>query len=152
MWKQLVFLTAIIFVSGCTQQIDIAKEKEAMVQADRDFSKLSIEKGTYEAFDTYMTDSTTIYRNRQHPFTGREAIRAILPEDDPGTLKWEPFFADISASGDFGYTLGDYDYTYADSAGNEQVSKGYYVTIWKKQPDGSWKYVFDTGIQAPKEE
>lgn len=151
MKKLLIFLPVLFIMFGCTNQIDIAAEKEAMMQADRDFSRLSIEQGMYEAFDTYMTDSATIYRNHQHPFTGREAIRSILPKDDLGTLKWEPLYADIAQSGDLGYTLGKYEYIFTDSTGAEQISKGYYVTIWKKQADGSWKYVFDTGVQAPED-
>jgi ketosteroid isomerase-like protein len=150
--KLLIFLPVLFIMSACTDGVDTPGKKESMMQADRDFSRLSIEQGTYEAFDTYMADSATIYRNNQHPFTGREAIRSILPEDDPGTLQWEPLYADIAQSGDLGYTLGKYEYIFTDSTGAEQVSEGYYVTIWKKQPDGSWKYVFDTGVQAPKEE
>jgi ketosteroid isomerase-like protein len=47
--------------------------------------------------------------------------------------------------------LGNSQYTIKDSTGAAKVYHGFYVTIWKKQADGSWKYVFDTGTDGPEE-
>jgi ketosteroid isomerase-like protein len=32
-----------------------------------------------------------------------------------------------------------------------EINKGTYLTIWEKQPDGSWKFVVDTGTQGLSE-
>ena len=150
----LILTMVVVLIAGCCQEeaMDLNAAKESLMQADRDFSTLSIEKGMYEAFDTYMDDSATIYREGQHPFIGREAIRPLFPKEGGGTLEWEPFKAEVAESDDLGYTLGKWTYTATGKDGSESKSYGYYVSIWKKQADGSWKYVFDTGISAPKEQ
>lgn len=68
------------------------------------------------------------------------------------TLRWDPFFVDVSESADLGYTLGRYELNSDDSAGHGQTIRGYYVTIWRKKSDGSWKFVFDTGNEIPPSE
>lgn len=139
-----------VFVSmvGCSRDMNRERMTERLLEADRAFSRFSIERGTAAAFDRFAAEEAVIFRDHRHPITGREAIRELL-QGSGGTLRWEPYFADLAGSGDLGYTLGKYDHTYTDETGEEQHSYGYYVTIWKKQPDGSWKYVFDSGIEAP---
>jgi ketosteroid isomerase-like protein len=53
--------------------------------------------------------------------------------------------ADISASGDLGYTYGTYEFRAVGKDGNPVVEHGKYTSIWKKQRDGSWKVVLDMG-------
>ena len=72
-------------------------------------------------------------------------MQAAIAEEATGVLTWEPDFADVAKSGDLGYTWGRYTYTSFDST--ESPSCGFYVTIWKKQLDGSWRFVFDAGNQ-----
>ena len=122
-----------------------------LLETDRAFSKMSAEKGLYEAFDFFMDDNATLYRDRHHPFSGRESIRPILSTNPNATLTWEPNSAEIAASGDLGYTLGRWEYALKDSTGESSSSFGYYVSIWKKQNDGNWKWVFDSGISGPTE-
>jgi ketosteroid isomerase-like protein len=61
--------------------------------------------------------------------------------------------ADISSSGDMGYTYGTYEFASSDRNGKPVVDHGKYTTIWKKQKDGSWKVVLDmgnAGIEPPQ--
>jgi len=62
----------------------------------------------------------------------------------------KPFHADIAASGDLGYTLGTYELRAKDEAGKATVAYGKYCSVWKKQPDGSWKWVVDVGTSSPE--
>ena len=148
--KTILFLraTSMIF-AGCQKEVDLQKAKEELLDTDRQFSQLSMEKGRYAAFNAYMADSATMYRNNAHPFIGRAVIRESLSKATAGTLKWEPTSAEVAKSGDLGYTLGKYIFSYADSSGQQYAVDGYYVTIWKKQSDGAWRFVFDSGVQAP---
>jgi ketosteroid isomerase-like protein len=41
------------------------------------------------------------------------------------------------------YTYGSYIFTTIDASGNKQESRGKFHTVWKKQADGSWKFVYD---------
>ncbi|MCX6240170.1 MAG: hypothetical protein NTY07_21955, partial [Bacteroidia bacterium] len=75
---------------------------------------------------------------------GKEAIRkqyASFPRK--AKLDWAPDFADVSASGDLGYTYGKYTLTSTDSIGNITQSGGIFHTVWKRQPDGQWRFVWD---------
>jgi len=57
--------------------------------------------------------------------------------------------AEIARSGDLGYTYGNYEFITMDSLQKESKTYGNYVTIWKRQADGSWKYVLDGGVSTP---
>ena len=60
-----------------------------------------------------------------------------------GILVWKPDYVDVSESGDLAYTYGKYTFTSRDSTGRKVVSKGIFHTVWKRQEDGSWKFVWD---------
>ena len=148
----LIVVTGLFVLAGCSQTPDINQAKQSLLDVDRVFSTMSVDSGLYQAFDHFMADSATILRDNAHPIMGREAIRELYAGAG-GTLSWEPIFADVSRSADLGYTIGKYKYVLTDTTGAERVSDGYYITIWKKQPDGQWKYVFDTGTSGtPPEE
>ena len=81
------------------------------------------------------------------PVIGKKDISADFEafSDSGFTLTWEPLDADMSKSGDRGYTYSLYtSFIKADSS----VMRGKYVTIWKKQSDGLWKYVLDGGNEG----
>lgn len=128
--------------------IDIEKEKEALLEVDRQFAKLSVEKGTVEAFKTYLAEDATILRNGNHPYVGKENILLLLAKGPDGILNWEPYFVEIGAAAGLGYTLGRYTFTLHPETEKEVIGYGYYVSIWKKM-NGEWKLVFDTGNQSP---
>lgn len=148
----LFLLITLSLLAGCSTPTNPARDKEGLLQADRDFSKMSADKGMYDAFDYYMADSATHFRANSLPIVGRENIRALMSGETGATLAWEPYQVDVAASGDLGYTLGKWQYVAVDTAGNESISTGHYVSIWKKQPDGTWKYVFDAGTSDPPKE
>ena len=139
----------VITTMGCAARVDNEREKEQLIRTDREFSALSIEKGRYAAFDRYMDDDAVMYRDGAHPFKGREAIRELLSKGGGGALEWEPFLAGVAGSGDLGYTLGKWVFTVTDSLGAGQKAYGYYVSIWRRRQGGSWKWVFDSGIDGP---
>ena len=57
-----------------------------------------------------------------------------------GLLAWEPIAS--GKHGSLGYTVGKGTFTGKTPADNWRST---YVTIWKQQPDGGWKVLFDTG-------
>jgi ketosteroid isomerase-like protein len=66
-------------------------------------------------------------------------------------LSWYPIVADIALAGDMGYTTGPWEYK-ADLHDAKPVAWGNFLTVWKRQPDRSWKFVIDLGISNPKPE
>jgi len=65
------------------------------------------------------------------------------------SLTWTPVKAEMAASGDLGYTYGNYVFTAPDKEGKLVTSYGKYTSIWKKQKDGQWKVVVDMGNSSP---
>jgi uncharacterized protein (TIGR02246 family) len=41
---------------------------------------------------------------------------------------------------------GHYRFTYPPKDGQPQVESGYYVVVWRKQADGTWRILLDTGL------
>src|SRR5271168_2366422 len=58
-------------------------------------------------------------------------------------LVWHPDKVGVARSGDLGYTSGSYSWSFKDASGKTVLDKGKYLTVWKKQADGSWKVLFD---------
>lgn len=78
--------------------------------------------------------------------TGSGAIRKLIASDfaiKDYKLVWRTEKAGVARSGDLGYTSGGYDWSFTDAAGRSIKDKGKYLTVWKKQADGSWKVLFD---------
>ncbi len=145
-------IVLVTVLAGCGVNMNSDKSKSELIKVDGEFSNMSVEKGIAEAFVSYAADSAIILRDNRLPIVGRSAIGHMWADVQEGAqLVWEPDFADIAASGDLGYTIGHWTYSTTDSSGETQSSKGRYVTIWKKQDDGNWKYVFDSGTTDPEE-
>ena len=129
----------------------IEQNKQSLIKADNDFYIASIEKGTGKAFIDFADDSVILLRQQQFPIIGKSELAKyyINRESEKTPLKWEPLKAEASLDGSLGYTFGKWEYTNIDKGGKESTSYGNYVTIWKKQKDGSWKYVLDGGSTTP---
>jgi ketosteroid isomerase-like protein len=146
MKKIILFFVGTILLLGC--QNKEAREKkmarDQIYQTEKSFEKMAAEKGLAEAFSFYVADSGIVSR-RDTLLQGKGTIRKFYEgRDKPGiSLKWTPDFIDVSASCDLGYTYGRYTYSVTDSTGKVSESKGYFHTVWKKQVDGSWRFVWD---------
>lgn len=78
--------------------------------------------------------------------TGREAIGKLFGGffQMPGfTMEWHPTRVEVAQSGELAYTSGTYSDSAQDASGKTVQDRGKYVTIWKKQKDGSWKVQLD---------
>ncbi len=112
---------------------------------DSEFSDYSKEHGMRKAFMEYIDDDGVMMKDNALPFKGARAIDFISSMNDSSVeLTWEPQGGDISNSGELGYTYGIYEMR----DGSDKVERGTYVTIWKKQEDGKWKFVLDSGNQG----
>jgi ketosteroid isomerase-like protein len=116
------------------------------MDADREFARVTAEKGV-DGWVEFFAENGAMLPAGRPLVRGKQDIQNLMNpsfEDQSFSLVWEPTEADISASGDLGYTIGRYEST-AAAADGTTTTLGKYVTIWKKQPDGSWKVVVDIG-------
>jgi ketosteroid isomerase-like protein len=143
-----LFFILIFFLSACVNPDKGKKllEKE-LIQTDLDFSKRSNQKGRNEAFLFYAADSVILLRQGNYPLVGKKALTEHLKtiSDNQFHLQWTPIKAEVS--GNLGYTFGNWELRLT---GKDTVIYGNYVTIWKKLPDGTWKYLLDGGNDTPK--
>jgi ketosteroid isomerase-like protein len=121
------------------RQVKVSTEIEALLAREREFSRASATRGPQQSFATYAAADVRLFRNDQQPFVGKRAAVAALPAS-PVVWTWEPTFADVSRSGDLGYSYGTYRLTSADPAA--KVETGNYYRIWKKQGN-NWRVVAD---------
>lgn len=127
-----------------------AQEKmsaQPLIDADKAFNAMAQKEGTGKAFIAYSADDPVLIRPGNMPLIGKAEFVDVFSKVPGSSLSWEPIRAEIAASGDLGYTFGRY--TLSD--GETIKTHGVYVTIWKKQPDGSWKFVLDGGGTTPRE-
>jgi ketosteroid isomerase-like protein len=67
-------------------------------------------------------------------------------------ITWHADKASVARSGELGYTSGTYQMSFTDAGGKTIPDNGKYVTVWRKQADGSWKVVldiFNTDLPGP---
>jgi ketosteroid isomerase-like protein len=156
--KLLLFVLLCTTLLSCnifTNKKNIAgpEEKQKMMDADRAFSKMSAERGMKNAFLEYIDSNGILLRPNRFPIAGADAIDFLIQIDDSAfTMQWEPKGGAIAQSGELGYTFGLYA---LKPSTKDTTLYGTYVSIWKKQLDGNWKFVLDSGndgIAEPEEE
>lgn len=134
------------FINSCqtsSTPVPHEKLKSELFAVEKAFCVMAQSEGIGKAFQYFAADSAVILRKNQL-LKGKEAIRRQY-ESFPrnAKLEWFPDFADVSASGDLGYTYGKYTLTSTDNVGRTIKSEGFFHTVWKWQPDGRWRFVWD---------
>ena len=146
-------LTLALVFSSCTQRetIDIQKEKDTLMKLSSDWSDLVKSRDV----DTIMygwADDAVMMAPGFPPLKGKEAIREYVEEafQIPGfTIRWEPLEVYVSENADMAYMIERNEVIVNDSLGNPIASYNKTVTVWRKQPDGSWKNVIDMWNSDP---
>ncbi len=137
-----------LLILTCSFLFSCRSNREGYIQEIREteeaFARMAAEKGIAEAFTFYVADSGIVNR-RDSLIKGKEAVMRHYSswKAKDVTLKWSPYFIDVSASGDLGYTYGRYVFTIVDSTGTKKESTGIFHTVWKRQADGTWRFVWD---------
>lgn len=126
---------------------DPSAVRASLLAADEQFAAATAATGLEGWMAAF--ESTAIQMEPDQPFSpGLQSIRAAMAPafaDSTFKLTWRPTMAFASMAGDLGYTLGIWQSRHYTAQGAAQISTGKYVTIWRKQADGSWKVVFDGG-------
>jgi ketosteroid isomerase-like protein len=157
--KKLSFAMVLVLVlASCRWEFNKKEKPEAgaatelqlqeMVDADKAFSAASEKNGMKKAFLEYIADDAVLLRPGFMPIIEGDVIKFLNAQEDTSfTMTWEPKGADIAASGDMGFTYGVYKVATADT-----TLTGTYLNVWRKQQDGKWKFVIDTGNPGVEKE
>ncbi|HUU12910.1 MAG TPA: SgcJ/EcaC family oxidoreductase [Terriglobia bacterium] len=139
------------FLVACTQtQAPAPPDTRAADAAtlrdlDAQWSKVTTAKDV-EGFVGFYTDDAMLFPPNASMVTGKEAIRKWATEmmANPGfAMGWQVTKAEAARSSDLGYTIGTYELTLHDPKGKPVSDRGKYLTVWKKQADGTWKVAAD---------
>src|SRR4029077_845110 len=122
---------------------------QAMVDTERAFAKMSEDQGTRPAFVAFIADDGILFR--PWAVKGKQwfAEHPLPQSDKRSLLSWYPAIAGMARAGDLGYTTGPWEFK-PDNHDARSVAWGHFLTVWKRQPDGSWKFAIDLGISNPQ--
>lgn len=143
--NKLILYLLLLLVTACTVPTpDLEQRKQEVRDAEKAFNDLAAKEGIRTAFVQFADSSAVMLRGNQL-IRGKEAIDAYYSNQTLRDvhLSWSPDFVDVAASGDLGYTYGPYSFSAVDTAGQSIESRGYFHTVWRRQSDGSWKFVWD---------
>jgi ketosteroid isomerase-like protein len=115
---------------------------EDVIAQERAFANDSAQRGMRDAFLTYIADDGILFA--PGPVSGKKHLSTT--DASPGTLTWTPAFAGMAVSGDLAFTVGPYVWT-----DGKVSSGGQYLTIWRKDSQGRWRFELDRGTGGPRE-
>jgi ketosteroid isomerase-like protein len=118
--------------------------KNEILEIEHAFAARVKQYGLGEAFVFYAANDAVIHRENRL-IMGKEAIKNYFENQTLKdiTLEWDPTFIDVAQSNELAYSYGDYVFSAINEKGEKIASKGHFHTVWKRQPDGEWRFVWD---------
>lgn len=141
------FFFCFVLLTSCTSKPkDLSKLAAGEIRkADIAMNDMAVKEGFHKTLLLFADDSLIKPQDGEFPVIGKTALEKYWSaKKETHGISWQPFKAEAAQSGDLGYTLGNWTFAAGDTTYN-----GNYYTIWKKQPDGKWKFVFDGGNNTP---
>ena len=140
-----------LLLSGCsdtpappadTSAADLKAIKDGEIAWSADFGAKDVDRVL-----SHYADNASVMVPDMPILNGKDAIRAGLKDilvTKNQTISFTTVTAQVAKSGDVAYTQGTYSMTMTNPKTKRQVAeRGKYVTVYKKQSDGTWKAVED---------
>jgi ketosteroid isomerase-like protein len=119
-----------------------------MADTERAFARAATVKGWRNAFLEFFADDAIA-------FTPEVALAKDGLKKQPDTpfsvfeLLWEPRTGDVASSGDLGWLTGP-STSINHKLPDKKPRYGCYLSVWRKQPDGTWRVFIDVGADSPE--
>lgn len=130
---------------GSPRSAHAAADPADIVAAERAFADQVRQRGVREGFLAWLARTSVVFR--PGPVSGI-ATYEKQPPGWRGLLAWTPVHAGISADGLLGWSTGPWTWQ-TDTTRKQPDAHGEYMSVWRRQGDGSWKAVLDCGIGHP---
>ncbi len=144
--KRIAILSVIfmLFVACQQKRKPLVLLKKEVFETEKAFALMASTEGIAKAFISFADKDAVIERNNEL-IQGKAFIADYYSKKDFTGMKlnWSPTFVEVSISGDLAYTYGSYSFTAPDKDGKMITETGIFHTIWKRQSDGNWKFVWD---------
>jgi uncharacterized protein (TIGR02246 family) len=125
-----------------TRVADAQAIRDLEARANKNWASKDLDKTV-----SFWADDADLFVPNMALLHGNAAIKATVSEmlKDPNiALSFSATKVEVSKAGDYGYSQGTYTMTTTDPKMKKVMAeKGKYVTVYKKQADGSWKAVAD---------
>ena len=141
-----------LLVTGCATVPDSLRERDALLQRDREWAAVAAEGRDVERIVSFWADDATILPPDAPPVHGKAAIRDYVQKSlaIPGfQIQWRPTNAAISADGTLGYTVGENTVVVPGPGGKLITIAGRYATVWQRAPGSEWKCAVDIWNSGP---
>ena len=145
MKRLLLFIPIFLTLYSCTMKPGtetMKKWKQEVLDTEQKFAQMVAKEGLHAAFLAFAAEDAVLMRNNKLVI-GLAEIDQLYKGNDATGLEWTPDFVDVANSGDMAYTYGNYTFKSLDPAGNGAINSGVFHTVWKRQDDGEWKFVWD---------
>ncbi|HAH25964.1 MAG TPA: hypothetical protein DCL77_19760 [Prolixibacteraceae bacterium] len=141
MRSRLTILCITFLLFSCSEKKPIT-DPTVLIDADNAFSNYSVKNGFQKAFIEFAHDSVVLLKANRMPIIGKQGLidSYVGKSDSNIVLTWKPAKALIAQSGELGYTYGFWTFI-----AQHDTTRGTYLTIWKKNASGQWKFILDTG-------
>jgi ketosteroid isomerase-like protein len=136
MFRRPLAACAIVMSLGVAGPVHAAANPKVVAEAERAFAADGASMGIKQSFLKHMADDAIVFA--PDAVNAKAYYGAKTGESEP-KLVWWPAHAAIARSGDLGFTTGPYEL--------DGKRGGHYFTVWAKQADGSWKWLFDGGVE-----
>lgn len=159
----LSFLLSLALMTSCRTRVDsprsmnpaaVVRQKaiDEIRETDQNFSLMSEKQGIAKALTTYAADDAVKLNDGANPTIGFDSLRAQMSRmpADGNVLTWQVLKADAAQSGEMGYTFGQWMLTSKNRTSRQSAKYGVYVTVWKRQRNGKWRFVVDGGNTTPE--
>jgi ketosteroid isomerase-like protein len=137
-------MSVILFFTACNHSKSKEDIKKEIFQTEKAFERMASEKGIAEAFYCFADKNAVIKRQNDTLISGKENIKIYYEKSiTDAKVNWTPDFIDVSDCGNLAWTYGHYVWKIKNDNGEPIEYKGIFHTVWKRQKDNSWKYVWD---------
>jgi ketosteroid isomerase-like protein len=134
---------ALVLTQAAAAQVAPMATAQDVATAERAFAADGLARGIGPSFVTWAAPDGIVLS--PDPVNAR-AFYGAKPGGPPkpgAELKWWPVHAGIARSGDLAFDTGPWVY-------GDDKAHGWFLTVWKRQPDGSWRWLLDHGSDGPK--
>jgi hypothetical protein len=115
----------------------------AAIDAERAFAADAQKLGQWTAFRKYAADDAVMFMPQQ--VNAQAFLKPLM--DPPVAVFWWPGKSFVSCDGTYAVNTGPWVRQWGKAV-------GYFTTVWQRQPDGSWKWIYDGGdsLEVPRAE
>ena len=142
-------LMAVAAAAGCAAPAppDTRAQDEAAIRAIETAWSATLASKDVDKFVAYYAPDAVVLPANGPSASTPDAIRKAIADflATPGlVMTFQTAAVGVAKSGDVAYSNGTYQLSMTGPDGKPMQDKGKYVTVYKKQADGSWKAVVDT--------